>query len=231
MNRYGKITQKKQREIVLLKGAPCFWGKCVFCDYIDDNDPDQDACNCLNAQVLSQVTGEFGALEVINSGSVFELPPQTLSMIRDVVRSRRIRQLFFESHWHYRERLHEMEEYFGIPVIFKCGIETFDDNFRNHVLKKGITFESPQEVRRYFQSVCLLVGIEGQTQEMIRRDIDTLLEHFDYGCINIFNENTTPIHRDEKLIRWFYENYRHLEAVPGLDILWENTDFGVGELQ
>ena len=37
MERYSRITNKNQREIVLLKAKPCAWGKCRFCDYIDDN--------------------------------------------------------------------------------------------------------------------------------------------------------------------------------------------------
>ncbi len=37
-----------------------------------------------NSQVLSQVTGELGVLEVINSGSCFELPRGTKEEIRDI---------------------------------------------------------------------------------------------------------------------------------------------------
>ena len=72
--RYSRITAKNQREICLLRGFPCAWGKCAFCDYIEDNGRDREAMEALNRQVLSQVTGELGALEIINSGSCFELP-------------------------------------------------------------------------------------------------------------------------------------------------------------
>lgn len=74
MERYNKITNKNPREIVLLKGRPCAWGKCRFCDYIEDNSRDVQEMNALNQEVLSHVTGELGVLEVINSGSCFELP-------------------------------------------------------------------------------------------------------------------------------------------------------------
>ena len=36
MDRYSKITNKNKREIVLLKALPCAWGKCRFCDYIEE---------------------------------------------------------------------------------------------------------------------------------------------------------------------------------------------------
>ena len=42
MERYNRITNKNQREIVLLKSRPCAWGKCRFCDYIDDNSRDRE---------------------------------------------------------------------------------------------------------------------------------------------------------------------------------------------
>lgn len=94
MDRYSKITNKNQREIVLLKAYPCVWGKCRFCDYIDDNSRDKEGMLALNREVLSHVTGEFGVLEVINSGSCFELPKETLEDIRNIVREKNIRKLF-----------------------------------------------------------------------------------------------------------------------------------------
>ena len=79
--RYSKITDKNQREICLLKAFPCAWGKCAFCDYIEDNSWDEAGMIALNNQVLNLVTGEYGVLEVINSGSCFELPKETLNKI------------------------------------------------------------------------------------------------------------------------------------------------------
>ena len=97
MERYNVIREKNPREIVLLKGFPCIWGKCAFCDYTDDNSRDEDEMLALNSRILSRVTGEKGVLEVINSGSCFELPEGTREEIRRIARERGIRRLFFES--------------------------------------------------------------------------------------------------------------------------------------
>ena len=78
MDRYSTIENKNQREIVLLKGFPCVWGKCSFCDYIDDNSDIEDEINSINFEVLGNITGKYKVLEVINSGSCFELPKATL---------------------------------------------------------------------------------------------------------------------------------------------------------
>ena len=45
MDRYSEVTNKNQREIVLLKAFPCKWGKCSFCDYILDNSKEEEEIN------------------------------------------------------------------------------------------------------------------------------------------------------------------------------------------
>ncbi len=229
MERYNRITNKNQREIVLLKARPCAWGKCRFCDYIEDNSRDIDAMVALNREVLSRVTGEFGVLEVIDSASCFELPQQTLEDVRQVIREKKIKKLFLESHWIYRNRLDEMRRFFGIPIVFKIGVETFDHDFREGYLNKHADFKSPEEVAALFDSPCLMVGIKGQTKEMIRRDIQLLKEHFALGTVNVYTNNTTDVVQDPELVRWFREEFAYLDEDPSVEVLYENTDFGVGD--
>ncbi len=228
MERYSRITDKNQREILLLRAFPCAWGKCAFCDYIEDNGRDEEEMVKENRQVISQVTGEFGVLEVINSGSCFELPKETLEDIRQTVRRLSMQRLIFESHWIYRHRLEEMRQFFGIPVTYKMGVETFDYDFREKVLNKHAEFKTPQEAAEYFDSICLMVGIQGQTKEMIRNDISMLKKYFRHGTVNVYNNNTTPIKRDEELVKWFMEEYKWLLDDPEVEVLYEITDFGVG---
>ena len=211
MDRYSKVINKNLREIVLLKALPCIWGKCAFCDYIDDNDDNIAEINKLNKEVLNNITGEFGVLEVINSGSCFEIPRESLEYIKKIVVEKKIKKLFLESHWCYKNRLQEMRDFFGIEIIFKIGVETFDNSFRNLVLNKNANFKTVDEVKESFQSVCLLVGIKGQTKEMIKRDINLVLENFKYATINVFINNTTDVKRDEELVQWFTDNFKYLE--------------------
>lgn len=229
MERYSRILNKTAREIVLLKGRPCAWGKCTFCDYIEDNSRDKEEMISLNGEVLSKVTGEFGVLEVINSGSCFELPKETLAYIKEIIIDKKIKKLFLESHWMYRSKVKEMRDYMGIPIVFKIGVESFDKRFREEFLKKNGDFDSYKEVLEYFDSPCLLVGIKGQSKEIIDKDIQLLTEHFSHGTINVFTNNSTSIKRDEKLVEWFVEKYEDLWNDPKVDVLYEKTDFGVGD--
>lgn len=229
MIRYSKVLNKNPREIVLLKSRPCKWGHCLFCDYIHDNCSDDKSIIGFNRNVLKDVTGEFESLEVINSASVFELPEESLKDIKDIVLEKKIKKLYFESHYSYKNRLSEIVDYFrDVNIIFKTGIETFDDDFRNDYLHKGVHFNSYKEVARNFKSICLLVGIKGQTEQMIKKDIEIAVNHFEHICINIYVENTTPVKQDLELIHWFEREYSYLEEYDNIEILWNNTDFGVG---
>lgn len=228
VERYSKITDKNNREICLLRAFPCAWGKCAFCDYIEDNGHDEAAMIALNKSVLDQVTGEFGVLEVINSGSCFELPKQTLDDIATVIDKANIHKLFFEAHWMYRKHLAKMRERMPVPIVFKIGVETFDNDFRQRVLNKHADFQTPEEVAEYFDSPCLMVGIQGQTKKMIAHDIDCLKRYFKLGTVNVYNNNTTPIKRDEALVRWFMSEYRWLLDDSSVEVLYDITDFGVG---
>lgn len=229
MNRYSIIDDKNPREIILLRSHPCRWGRCFFCDYIADNSIDEEEMISVNKKVLEDVRGVYGRLEVINSASVFELPMETLEDIRKVCVAKGIKEIFFEAYYNYRTRLDEIRDFFdGIEVSFKCGIESFDDDFRNGYLNKNISFKDAKEVASYFDNICLLVGIKGQTKEMIDRDMKLLQENFKRGCINIYVENTTPVKRDQAIVDYFRDKYSYMDDMENIEILWNNTDFGVG---
>lgn len=46
--RYSKVDKKFKREIVLLKSFPCVYGKCAFCNYIEDNSINEAEMNRIN---------------------------------------------------------------------------------------------------------------------------------------------------------------------------------------
>ena len=229
MNRYARITAKLPREIVLLRSLPCVWSQCTFCDYIEDNTTDLDLIQRVADEELAKVTGEFGRLEVINSGSIQELPQPVRTQIRDLLARRGIGEFICESCWAYRKTFEATRASFGVPTRIKLGVETFDDHLRNAVLGKAMDFDSPQEVARCTDTICLLVGFRGQTQDTVRRDVDILLEHFTYGCVNLFTENSKGADlTDPDIKAWFAEDYRFLDDHPTVEVLWQNTDFGVG---
>ncbi|MGL4971176.1 MAG: radical SAM protein [Cetobacterium sp.] len=230
--RYSKIENKNKREIVLLKGLPCKYGKCKFCNYIEDNSTDLDEIQKVNIETLEEVTGEFGALEVINSGSVFELPESTLEKIREVVLAKNIKLVYFEIYYGYKNRLNEIKEFFkGIDIRFRMGMETFDNDFRINSYGKNFKIGTTdiEDLSQKLYSVCLLICVKGQNEEMIDRDIELGLKYFKSITINIFINNGTEVQRDEELVKWFIEKYSHLQEDPRVELLIDNKDLGVFE--
>jgi hypothetical protein len=231
MNRYSVITGKLPRELVLLKGLPCVWSRCSFCDYIEDNTTDETAIQRVADTELDKVTGRYRRLEVINSGSIQELTLPVRTQIRDLIRERGIEEFICESYWSYRRVWDATRAFFGVPTRIKLGVETFDDGVRNGILNKAMKFDRPEDVAALTDTICLLVGVRGQTRDMIRRDIDILLRLFRYGCVNVFSPNAKSRDlRDESLITWFRGEYAALADHPTIEVLWENTDFGVGDV-
>ncbi len=225
--RYSLITEKMPREFLLLQGTGCIWKKCKFCDYYLDvsNNP-----FLINKPVLDKITGEFGTLDIINSGSCLELDEKTLELIKQKVSEFKIYTLWFEAHWIYREKLSAFADNFdNCNVNFRIGVETFDPNLRNE-WKKGIPASvTAKEISKYFKGCCLLIGTEGQTKNTIINDIETAINYFDYFSVNVFSENTTDIKRDNDLINWFINSvYPQIANNPKIEILLNNTDLGVG---
>ena len=227
MERYSVIHTKMPREFVLLQGTGCRWGRCTFCDYHTDVSDNPFA---VNREVLQRVTGCYGVLDVINSGSGIELDEESISLIKKVAEEKNIHTLWFEMHYMYRNRLDEFTARFApLKVKFRCGIESFDARQRK-VWNKGVPQDvSPADVARYFQGVCLLCCTCGETRERILADIAIAEQYFEYYSVNLFCNNGTALSRDEELVAWFVsEVYPSLKDSPKAEILLDNTDLGVG---
>lgn len=232
MNRYSVITEKNPREIVLLRGSGCKWRKCRFCDYHQDFSKDEAANFKLNSAELAKVKGIYGTLEIINSGSFCDLDEHTIERIIEVCKAAHIRQLHMECHWRDRDTLPDFKARFaaeGVSVTVKMGVETFDTAFREEVMRKGMEYATPEEIAKYADEVCLLFGFAGQQHGSMREDIETGLRHFQRVCINLMTENTSKMKPDQEVLNCFFkELYPQYRGNDRVDILLENTDFGVG---
>ena len=227
MERYALIHTVLPREFVLLQGRGCKWKKCTFCDYHEDVSADPFA---VNREVLAQVQGVYGVLDVINSGSAMELDEQTVEMIKQVVKEKKIHTLWFEAHYMYRHRLQEFAARFAPTAVkFRCGIESFDPLMRSAWRKGVAEGVTAADVAQYFQGICLLCCTQGDSKERILNDINLAKEHFEYFSVNVFCNNSTDVKLDTELAEWF-----RIHVAPTLaddnriEVLMENTDLGVG---
>ncbi len=227
MDRYAVIHKKLPREFVLLQGCGCKWGKCSFCDYHNDT---SDSPFEVNKKVLERVSGRYGVLDVINSGSAVELDAQTLQLIKKIICEKNIHTLWFEAHFAYREKLEGFARQFApVKVKFRCGIESFDAAQRKRWNKGVPSWVAPQDVARYYTGVCLLCCTDDDSRERILSDIETAKRYFEYFSINLFCNNSTPVKRNEELVEWFMKDvYPLVKNDDRIEVLAVNTELGVG---
>lgn len=231
MERYSVIKEKNPREIILLRGKGCVYQKCTFCDYHTDKCDNQEENFNLNKSVLERVTGCFGNIEIINSGSVFELDNKTRELIKKLCREKHIQTIHFESHYIYNKHIKRLrQEFSGFDLKMKLGLETFDYDFREKVLLKGINESKPEIIAENFDDANFLFGLTGQTVSSMQQDIELGLKYFERICVNIMCENSTDVKPDKEVIaafvKYLYPKYKDNNRI---DILINNTDFGVGD--
>ena len=147
--------------------------------------------------------------------------------------SHHIRQLHVECHWNDRAAIAPFRQKLsasGISLKVKGGVETFDGEFRERIFDKGIPVEtSAAELSKYFNECCLLFGVEGETLSQMQQDVDTGLAYFERICINIMIDNGTAVKRSEDVVKLFMTHiYPKVKDNPRVDVLLNNTDFGVG---
>lgn len=227
MLRYSLIEKGMKREFLLLQGTGCRWRKCTFCDYHTDVSEDPYA---VNKDVLSLVSGRYGVLDIINSGSCIEFDKNTIALIQKTAAKKNIRTLWFEAHWMYRKHLKDFASLFpGVDVKFRVGVESFNGKLRER-WKKGIPESvSAEEIASYFNGCCLLVGVKGETKQDILDDIFLADKYFEYFSVNLFCPNSTREETDEALSYFVKTEIRKkLESNSKAELLIENTDLGVG---
>ena len=232
MIRYSVIPNKNPREILLLRGFGCGWRRCTFCDYHLDCSPNEAENLALNREAMSQVTGIYHHLEVINSGSFPELGQTTLLELVKLCREKQIHTLHFECHYLYREEIPAWRDAFhqvGTTLKIKTGVESFDYHFREEVLHKGIDEQDPAVIAGFFDECCLLFGLAGQTVQSMCSDIEIGLQYFERVCVNVFVENETKLKPDKTVVQQFISQVMPRYIMNDrVDILLNNTDFGVG---
>lgn len=227
MDRYSVIHTKLPREFLLLQGTGCRWGKCAFCDYHGDTSENPFE---VNRAVLQKVTGIYGVLDIINSGSALELDDATIELIKEVVRKKNIHTLWFEAHYMYRHRLTGFATQFAPATVkFRCGIESFSSTQRKQWNKGVPSTVTATDVAKYFKGICLLCCTSNDSRERIITDIETAKQNFEYFSVNIFCNNSTTVKRDNALVAWFVkEVYPQIKDDDHIEVLIENTDLGVG---
>jgi hypothetical protein len=160
--------------------------------------------------VLSQVTGEFGRLMIINSASFAEFSFGVVLKILKTCINKNIKELIMETHYMYHETARVCKTFFkhyGIEAKFVLGIETFNPAQRKFINKGYPDNLTMEAVARDYDAVNLLYGYQGcESEAEFKKEVLSCAKLFGHIQVNIFTNNTTSFKRDEDKIDSFYKN-------------------------
>jgi uncharacterized Fe-S cluster-containing MiaB family protein len=198
-----------RRLVVILRGFPCSYGKCTFCPFAIEQSVSPSVILRDNRRIISQAIKEKEdynpeRIAVFNGGSFHELPYDTVERLRPLATG-----VVFEveerSEYVTLESLRALLDYYKPErLIVRIGFESFDEEIREEVLRKGMPDSELQRVVRVrieAQSMglpveiwsYLLFGMEGIPEETVARSLRAFKKIFD-GVIAVRYRKYLPHH-------------------------------------
>lgn len=211
-----KVKDKLGRRlVVILKGFPCYWGKCSFCPFALEQSTDIRDVITTNRRIISEavrIAKEEGykRIAVFNGSSFHELPYDTIEKLRDLAREN-IFEIESRSEYITLDSIKALLSYYQPKkLIIRIGFEVYDENIREKLLIKGMPNSElyricklRDEVKRLKLPVefwtYVLFGIEYIPEEKVIESVRIFRKLFD-GIIAIKYKKYLPYHPRETSI-------------------------------
>lgn len=214
-----------KRLIIVLKGLPCSWNRCVFCPFALEQGSLPQVLKVDKELVEKAVKilekEDYDRITIFNGGSFYELPLDVVLKLSRITRGRIVdietRPEFID----YNVVVGTLKLLKPKHLVIRIGFEVIDEDVRNKVLNKGIPqseIHRIAELRRILRRKKLpvyivsyvLFGIEGVSEEVVKKSVEEFGKLFD-GVIAIRYRRYLPHHpREEKiseeLARFLEEN-------------------------
>ncbi|MCR5403978.1 MAG: hypothetical protein K6E91_09220, partial [Butyrivibrio sp.] len=134
-------------------------------------------------------------------------------------------------HYIFRDANPFYEDFFtphGIDILFRCGVETFDEHVREDILHKGLPSVSALDLSKHYDWINLIYGMECQSFDQLKKDIEIGLKYFRRINLSIYTTIPNGPGRSERGIKEFYSSsfYQELLRTPSIDIFdeWDNSN-------
>jgi len=239
---FRSIDRLGHRLVVVLKGFPCSWGKCVFCPFYLEQSSNLREVLETDAEIVErarQALREWGCdrVTVFNGGSFFELPLAVINALRAITRGRVVDIETRPEFLTLENALHALRLLEARELVVRVGLEVVNEEIRNRVLNKGIPQSEVMrlaELRKRIDELGLpikivayvLFGIEGVPEEEVIRSVEEFNRLF-HGVIAIRYRRYLPHHPRESSVS--IELAQYLERNTMLVDWGEGEEWSIGE--
>ena len=201
-----------ERLILILKGYPCSWGKCIFCPFAIEQSTNIKEILEVNRGVVGKAlkiveARGYSRVAIFNGSSFHELPFDTAERLAPIAKGRILEVEERPEYVTENSVMFLYRSYSPAKLIIRVGFEVFDERLRNDYLRKGIPNSEvwrlsnlrdtlrrngvPAEIWSY-----VLFGIEGLPEEAVAESIKKFRELFD-GVIAVKYHKYLPNHPGE----------------------------------
>lgn len=214
IQRYGELLDPGQsREALLLYTArPCYYSNCRFCDFWKDN-AGGTVFQALkhNTQLIEQLTGKWGFLQLTCSGSFDELPPSTVLKLFRRCKQLGINELWADQAWAYRhcnQQWVEEAKRWDIKLKFNLGLESLDPRLRK-MLRKPISdnFTWGEYHQTGYSQVNLLYGYKDcQEPKVFYNEVLEACKNVEYVHVLIYSP-VLGLDSEAQYLKQFVKDY------------------------
>ncbi len=204
-----------KRAVVILKGFPCSWGRCIFCPFIIEQSCRTSEIITTNSAVIKQAIEvvdkqQIDRVAVFNGSSFHELPFVSIDELASVSKGRIFEIEERPEFVNRRSVVSLLKLLRPRKLVIRIGFENYYESIRNDYLRKGI----PQseilriaELRRMLSEEGLpielwtyvLFGMEGISEESVKYSVIKFKEILD-GVIAVKYHRYLPIHPEESSV-------------------------------
>jgi len=207
-----RVDRLGRRLVLVLRGLPCAWGRCTFCPFSLEQSVNLGEVIRDNRRVIREalrLLGECRAsrVSVFNGSSFYELPYETVAELRPLTEGRVVD---IESRPEYLSlgSLRAALQALGARLlVVRVGLEVWDDEIREGLLRKGIPRSEILRVSRLRLEArerglpvqiyaYVLFGVEGVPEEKVLESLRVFNKLFD-GVIAVRYHRYHPRHPAE----------------------------------
>jgi len=208
-----KISDKLgKRLVIILKGFPCYWGKCRFCPFaLEQSTSTRDVIETdrriIPVALETLKREEYERVAVFCGGSFHELPYDIIEKLRGIAKGR-IFEIESRSEYITLESIRALLDYYRPrKLIVRLGFEVYDEEIREKVLRKGMPNSELHRIVKLRDEVkklnlpvefwCyILFGMEYIPEEKVVESVKVFKRMFD-GIIAIKYKKYLHYHPEE----------------------------------